>query len=133
MVNLNRKTENAYHVPVTDIVIEKGTSILLPVYAIRTDAEYYPDPEQFNPNRFSDAEKQTRHPMTDLPFDDGLRNYCMGERFAMLQNKVGVVGLLTHFEFSISPNTPVPYVIDIASVAIEPKDGIFLQLTPLQQ
>lgn len=75
MVNSNRNTKNDYDVPVTDIVIEKETSILLPVYAIQTDAEYYPNPEQFNPNRFSKEEKQTRHPMTYLPFGDG-RTIC---------------------------------------------------------
>lgn len=75
MVNLNRIAKRNYTVPGTDIVIEKGTPIIIPAYAIQMDPEYYPNPEKFDPERFGSEEKKTRDPMTWLPFGDGPRNW----------------------------------------------------------
>lgn len=42
--NLVRLTKNDYRVPGTEIVIDKGTSVQIPVKAIHMDPEYYPNP-----------------------------------------------------------------------------------------
>jgi cytochrome P450 len=41
----------------TDVTVEKGTKVLIPVMALHHDPKYYPDPERFDPERFSEAEK----------------------------------------------------------------------------
>lgn len=62
-----------YQIPDTKIIIEKGTMVLIPVYSIHHDPEYYPNPEKFDPNRFSNEEQKKRDPMTFLGFGEGLR------------------------------------------------------------
>lgn len=76
---LIRDTKSNYKVPNSNIVIEKGVNIMISVYAIHHDPEYYPDPEKFNPDRFESEEVKKRNPMTWLPFGDGPRN-CIGSR-----------------------------------------------------
>lgn len=73
---LNRKTQNDYNIPGTKDVIEKGTSIIIPILAIQRDPQYYPNPEKFDPDRF---DAKNRDAMTWLPFGDGPRN-CIGLR-----------------------------------------------------
>lgn len=77
LATLNRNTKNTYKVPGTNDVIEKGTPIIIPLYAIHQDPEYYPEPEKFNPDRFSDEAVKQRDAMAWLPFGDGPRN-CIG-------------------------------------------------------
>ena len=62
------------------VTIEKGTVILLPVYAIHHDPEHYPNPEKFDPDRFAKENggiKQYKDECVFLPFGDGPR-ICMG-------------------------------------------------------
>lgn len=57
--------------------IEKGAILVFPIYAIHHDPKYFPDPEKFNPERFSDENKANIIPGTYLPFGIGPRN-CIG-------------------------------------------------------
>lgn len=72
---LPRRAQMDYQVPGTDIVLEKGRRLLIPIHAIHTDPEYYPNPEIFDPQRFSNDEKKKRDNMTFIPFGSGPRNW----------------------------------------------------------
>lgn len=58
--------------------IEKGTNLVFSIYGIHRDAKYYPNPEQFDPERFSDENKHKILPGTYVPFGIGPRN-CIGK------------------------------------------------------
>lgn len=64
-------------VPGTDVTIEKGTKVIIPVWGLQMDPEYYPNPEVFDPERFNDENKNSRPDFTFLPFGDGPR-MCIG-------------------------------------------------------
>jgi cytochrome P450 family 6 len=59
-------------------VLEKGILTVIPVLALHHDPKYYPDPERFDPERFSEEEKAKRHHYVYLPFGEGPR-MCIGE------------------------------------------------------
>jgi cytochrome P450 len=74
---LNRECTKTYKIPDTDIVLEKGTLTAIPVLALHHDPKYYPDPQKFDPERFSEEEKAKRHHYVYLPFGEGPR-ICIG-------------------------------------------------------
>lgn len=68
---LRRKTYKAYKVPGTEVVIEKGTPLWVSILGIHNDPEYYPEPEKFDPDRFTKEKIAARHPYAFLSFGDG--------------------------------------------------------------
>ncbi|XP_047515524.1 cytochrome P450 6k1-like [Pieris napi] len=82
--------------PVGNLKVEKGTRIFTPVYEIHHDEKYHPDPEVFNPERFSPENKHNISDTTYMPFGRGNR-ICAGMRYATLQTKAGIIHLLRHF------------------------------------
>ena len=62
----------------SDLVVEKGLQIMLPILAIHRDPKYYPNPDKFDPERFSEEEKNKRPQCSFIPFGEGPR-ICIGE------------------------------------------------------
>lgn len=73
-----RKRNKHLVAPDIDANFEVGTRICIPIYSIHHDPRYYPNPETFDPDRFSPEETAQRHPFTFLPFGGGPRK-CIGK------------------------------------------------------
>ena len=60
------------------LLVEKGKIVDIPIYSFHHDEEYFPNPEEFQPERFLPENKQNIKPGTYLPFGVGPR-MCIGE------------------------------------------------------
>lgn len=124
---IDRRVTKDYRVDEVNCTLAKGTLVIISVYAIHHDPEYYPKPEEFNPDRFTPEEIKKRPTCSWLPFGDGPRN-CIGLRFGMLQARVGLVTLLRSFEFSPSDRTEVPLRFSIKNIVLSPVGGMMLNV-----
>ena len=77
VVVLNRICTKEIKLNETDFIIPKGTHVAIPVFGIQRDSNIYPDPDKFDPERFSEENIRTRHSYTYLPFGEGPR-ICIG-------------------------------------------------------
>lgn len=73
LANLTRVVRKNYKLPGTDVVLEKGTMVYVPVFAIQRDPDVYPEPSEFRPDRFDAENVKERHNMAWLPFGEGRR------------------------------------------------------------
>ncbi|KAF2892434.1 hypothetical protein ILUMI_13740 [Ignelater luminosus] len=108
---ITRNCVKNYKVPDTDVTIDKGTKVFIPILGLHHDPEYYPDPEKFDPERFSVENKINRHPFTYIPFGEGPR-ICIGLRFGIMQTKVGLTVLLKNYRFSLNHKSRVSMKVD---------------------
>lgn len=107
--------------------INKGDGFIIPVYAIHRDAKYYPNPDEFDPTRFSEENSKNIQSGTYLPFGIGPRS-CIATRFALLECKALFYYMLLEFRLEKCDKTPDPFVFGIALTATSAK-GFWLQIT----
>ncbi|KAF5286957.1 hypothetical protein FQR65_LT12416 [Abscondita terminalis] len=100
-----------YKMPDAGVTLERGARILIPIYAIHHDPDYYPNPDVFDPERFSEENVGKRHSCVYLPFGAGPR-ICIGLRFGLMQTKLGLAMLIRNFQFSLSTKMKLPIEID---------------------
>lgn len=98
-----RRANQNWKVPNNDYVIRKNTQIYISIYSIHHDSKYYPNPECFDPERFSPENIQNRAPFTYIPFGEGPK-HCIGSRMGILQVKIGIVAVLSKFRIELLPN-----------------------------
>ncbi|XP_062552472.1 cytochrome P450 6a8-like [Armigeres subalbatus] len=130
IANILRNVTKPYPVPGTNVTLEKDSRVLLPVYAIHHDPQYYPNPEQYDPDRFNPDQAASRHPMAFVPFGEGPR-ICIGLRFGMMQARVGLAYLLKNFRFTLSEKTASPLKILANSTVLASEGGLWLKLEKL--
>ncbi|XP_069676308.1 cytochrome P450 9e2-like [Periplaneta americana] len=109
------------------IELVPGDNLSLPVFGLHRDPKYFPDPERFDPERFSDENKHKINPSTYMPFGVGPR-ICIGNRFALMQTKLAVAYLLSRFNLKVTPKTPIPIIMEQKGFNMTVKGGFWLGL-----
>ncbi|KAG5895440.1 hypothetical protein JTB14_037599, partial [Gonioctena quinquepunctata] len=108
----------------TPLVIDKGTVLMIPSFAMQRDPLYYPDPDCFDPERFSEENRGRINPYTYLPFGIGPRN-CIGSRFALLETKMVFFHLLSKFELIPMPRSTIPLKISRRTFNLDGEGGFW--------
>ena len=109
-------------------------NICIPLNQYQRDPEFYPKPNEFNPERFSKkigGEKAFRDRGVFLTFGDGPR-FCLGMKFALMQSKAAVVEIIRKFKVSVDEKTESDLVIDPAEFMNIKKGGVWLKFKPLK-
>ncbi|XP_058126457.1 cytochrome P450 6d3-like [Anopheles ziemanni] len=117
---LNRECTQDYRVPDSDVVIRKGMQVIIPLLGISMNEKYFPDPELYSPERF-DEETMNHDPDAYYPFGAGPRN-CIGLRQGVLVAKIGIILLLSKYNFR--PSIPSKIKFAAATVPLAPEDGL---------
>ena len=108
---------------VGDLFIPRGSTIIVYVYGAHHAERYWPNPEHFDPERFTKANQKQHKPFSHLPFGGGPRG-CIGSNYAMLQVLMILSEVLRKYDFNLAPGQQIeaqPRVI------LRPKNGIFME------
>lgn len=102
---------------------------MIPVWNFHRDPKYFPNPGKFDPDRFSEENRDKIDPDTYLPFGVGPRN-CIGSRFALMELKTIMYHLLLKFTFEANEKTQIPLQLAKIAFGIRPENGIWVSLKP---
>jgi cytochrome P450 len=110
---------------VGDLAIPRGSTVVVFVYGVHHSPQYWPNPESFDPERFSKANEKLHPAFAYLPFGAGPRG-CIGGNYAMLQILMILSVLLRKYDLQLAPGQTIearPMVI------LRPKHGIRMTFT----
>ncbi|XP_058837426.1 probable cytochrome P450 9f2 [Topomyia yanbarensis] len=107
--------------------IKKEQTVLIPTISIQNDAKYFPDPERFDPERFSRENRAKINTGAYIPFGVGPRN-CIGLRLALMEVKMIVYYLLKDFGLEPTEKTQIPLRIAKNLFSLEAEKGIWVEL-----
>ncbi|XP_018562121.1 cytochrome P450 4C1 [Anoplophora glabripennis] len=112
----------------TGYILPKGTMAQVHIFDIHRSEKTWPNPEKFDPDRFLPENCQDRHPFAFVPFSAGPRN-CIGQKFAILELKVALCGILRNFELQ-PVDTPDSIVLVPDMVLRAQNDTIRIKFVP---
>ncbi|MBD1814888.1 cytochrome P450 [Microcoleus vaginatus DQ-U2] len=98
--------------------IPKGWSVLSEITQTHQDSQLYPEPERFDPDRFSS--ERSAKPFSYVPFGGGLRE-CLGKEFARLEMKLFAAKMLREYEWDLLPDQD----LNLSAIPMpHPRDGL---------
>lgn len=109
---------------IADHPVPAGAEVLVAVYSIHRNPEFWSQPERFLPERFS-GESRRQHPYDYLPFGAGPRK-CVGAQFGMVEAQLMLAAMAQRFKLSLAEDARV---VPEAMLALRPR-GLLMRVTP---
>ncbi|XP_072942063.1 cytochrome P450 4d2-like [Epargyreus clarus] len=102
------------------IRVKKNSTILIDIFHMQRHPELYEDPLEFRPERFESC--NAKNAFSWIAFSAGPRN-CIGQKFAMLEMKVTLAGVIKHFRL-----LPTDHELQLcASLVLRSENGVWVQ------
>ena len=108
----------------------KDTTIVINIFGLHRNEEYWENPLKFNPYRFMGDEFQQRNPYCYIPFSAGPRN-CIGQKFALLEVKICLYYVLKTFNLtSIQAENEIELCTDMITLS---RNGVLIKFERREQ
>jgi len=100
--------------------IPAGTQIFVSPYVMHRQAQFFPAPDEFQPDRWTDAFEAALPRYAYIPFGGGPR-VCIGNSFAMMEAQLILVTMAACYRFDLLPD---PRVSTAPLLTLGPKEGV---------
>lgn len=95
-----------------DYQIPAGSDIFISPYFLHRNPALWENPEQFDPDRFSEERVKARHKQSYIPFSAGPRR-CVGDFFATVEMQMHIGLMARHFRLQRIDNAPIELAPEI--------------------
>ncbi|WNM61106.1 cytochrome P450 [Candidatus Nitrospira neomarina] len=104
--------------------IPAGSKLYLCQYVMHRNVRYWPNPERFDPERFTEHAIKARPKFTYFPFGGGIR-VCIGEAFAKMECMLALASIAQRFTLTLVPGQTV---VPKPHMTLRPRNGIMLRI-----
>lgn len=105
-------------------VVPEDTLVLMSQYVMHRDSRFFPDPLRFDPERWTQGEREARPPFAYFPFGGGARR-CIGEGFAQMEAVLLIATLARRWRLRLAPDQKIETK---AIITLRPKHSIRMTL-----
>jgi len=102
--------------------IAPRTDIFISPYMLHRHPAFWSNAEEFNPDRFADADANERHKFAYIPFAVGPR-HCIGENIAMFEMLVHMRTMMRRFRLTRASNDPIELE---AQINLRPRSNLMM-------
>jgi cytochrome P450 len=106
------------------VLIAAGSKVYLSQWVMHRNPRWFPDPERFDPHRFTTDAVRSRPRLAYLPFGAG-RRLCLGEDFAWMQGVLVLAAVARRFRLLLAPGQTIE---PEPNVTLRPRGGLRMQL-----
>jgi cytochrome P450 len=121
---IGRKAIGAFTVGGFDV--PANSICILSPYVVQRDARWFPDPEKFDPERWTAEARDSRPKFAYFPFGGGAR-VCIGERFAWMEGVILMAAIAQKWRFRLEPGQ---HVEPLPLVTLRVKNGLRMIAEP---
>ena len=92
--------------------LPKGGIVIMSPYVTQRDPRWFPEPERFDPERWTPEARDARPKFSYFPFGGGSR-MCIGERFAWMEGTLVLASIAKKWRLSLVPGhrvEPLPLI-----------------------
>jgi cytochrome P450 len=82
--------------------VPKGATLMISPYMLHRRGDYFPEPESFQPERFTPEQEKLLPRSAYIPFSAGPR-ICIGNHFALMEGQLLIAAIAQHALFSLVP------------------------------
>ncbi|KAI0240414.1 Cytochrome P450 3A24 [Lamellibrachia satsuma] len=108
---------------VNGVILPENAIVTIPIYALHHDPEVWPEPDKFDPERFTAEAKASRNPFAYMPFGHGPRN-CIGMRLAQQEMKMVMMSVLRQLRITTCHQTQSPLTFQKTMLLVPETDII---------
>jgi cytochrome P450 len=103
--------------------VPAGASVIMPQYVVHRDPRFFPNPEQFHPERWTPEFTRCLPKYAYFPFGGGPR-FCIGNTFAMMESVLLLAAIASRFRLSLVPGKSVT---PQAAFTLRPHGGVAME------
>jgi cytochrome P450 len=107
-------------------LVKKGNNILISPYQVHRDKNFWENPNDFIPERFTPEKMKDLHKFVYFPFGGGPR-FCIGNNFAMIEMQLIFAMIGQKYKLTLQPDFKVE--LD-PLITLRPKYGMKMNLIP---
>jgi cytochrome P450 len=106
--------------------LRKGTMVFFSQYLVQRDPQWFPEPERFSPERFTQQAKAGRPRFAYFPFGGGGRQ-CIGESFAWMEAILTLATIAQRWRVEVIAEQKIELQ---PKITLRPKNGIRVKVLP---
>jgi cytochrome P450 len=105
-------------------LVPAGSNVIVSPWVTHRDLRFFPQPDLFDPERWSAAREQAAPNFAYFPFGGGPR-VCIGNSFALMEAAILLAAVAQRFQISLVPGQTIE---PLASITLRPQSGVRVRL-----